>query len=95
MAAGPLDRHDDPGRVHQVGEALRGAHDHRRDRIGTDAGENALAGRPRTFDGLRLHPLDQIGIDPLGRAPQRELAQRRQILRLEEILDRARAVSCT
>ena len=58
--------------------------------IGPDAGEDALAGRPWPFDRLRLHALDQIGVDPLGGAAQRELAQRGQILRLEEILDRAR-----
>ena len=52
--------------------------------------KNALARSPRAFDGLRLHAFDQVGIDPLGCAPQRKLTQRRQILRLEEILDRAR-----
>ena len=28
VTAGPLDRHHDPRRIHQVGEALRRAHDH-------------------------------------------------------------------
>ena len=42
------------------------------------------------FDRLRLHALDQVGIDALGRAPQRQLAQRGQVLRLEETLDGAR-----
>ena len=90
VGARPLDRDRNPRRIHQIGEALGGAHDGRRDRIGPDAGEDALARRPRPFDRLRLHALDQVGVDPLGGAAQRELAQRGQVLRLEEILDRAR-----
>ena len=90
VRARPFDGDRNPGRVHQVGEPLGRAHHRRRNRVGSDAGQNALAGRPRAFDRLRLHALDQIGIDALGRAPQRQFAQGGQILRLEEALDGAR-----
>ena len=39
---------------------------------------------------LRLHALDEVGVDALGGAAQGELAQRRQVLRLEETFARAR-----
>ena len=80
----------DPRRVHQVGQALGRAHDLRGIGVGPDAGEDALAGRQRPLDGLRLHALDQVGIDALGSAPQGQLAQRGKVLRLEEILLGAR-----
>ena len=86
----PFDRDGHPGRIHQVGKTLGGAHHGRRNRVGADAGQDAFARRPWPFDGLRLHALDQRGIDPFGRAPQRELAQSGQVLRLEKVLDRAR-----
>ena len=38
---------------------------------------------------LRLHVLEQLLVDPLGRAPQRQLAQRGQIARREIVLERA------
>ena len=45
---------------------------------------------PRALDRLRLHALDQIGIDAFGGAAQRQFAQRGQVLRLEEVVHRAR-----
>ena len=89
VAARPLDGDGDPGRVHQVGQPLGRAHDGRRDGVAADAGEDALAGRQRPLDRLRLHALDEVGVDALRRPPQRQLAQRRQVLRLEEVLARA------
>ncbi len=58
--------------------------------VRADAGQNTLARRPRAFDRLRLHALDEVGIDALGGAAQREFAQRGQVLRLEEVVDGAR-----
>ena len=89
LVARLLDRHGDPGRIHQVGKALCRAHDHVGVGVGADAGEDALAGRPRPLDRLRLHAIEEVGVDALGGAPQGELAQRRQVLRLEEALARA------
>ena len=87
LAARPLDRDGDPWRVHQVGEPLCRAHDLERVLIRPDAGKNALASGPRALDGVGLHALDEIGVDALRGAPQRELAQCRQVLRLEEVLN--------
>ena len=83
-----LDRHGDPGRIHDVGKALCRSHDHASVVVRADAGEDALARRPRPLDGLRLHAIDEVGVDALGGAAQGELAQRRQVLRLEEPLAR-------
>src|SRR5262249_6091324 len=80
----------DPRGIHQIGKPL-GVTDYGwGDRIRTDTGENAFAGRPGTLDRLGLHALDEIGVDPLGGAPQCQLAQRREVLRLEKVLGRAR-----
>ena len=38
---------------------------------------------------MGLHVVEQLLIDALGRAPQRQLAQRRQVARGEIVLDRA------
>ena len=54
-----------------------------------DANQNALARRPRSGDGIGLHVDEQLFVDPLGGAPQRQLAQRRQIARREIMLQRA------
>src|SRR6202521_3051676 len=70
-AARPLHSYRDPGGVHQVCQALGHPHDRGRDRVGADAGENALARGPGAFYGLRLHAFDEVGIDPLRRAPER------------------------
>ena len=90
IGAGSFHRDRDPGRIHQVGKALGCPYDRRGNRIGSDAGQNALTRRPRPFDGLRLHARNQIDIDALGRAPQRQFAQSGQILRFEKALDSAR-----
>jgi hypothetical protein len=87
--ARPLDRNRDPRCIHQVGEPLGRAHHARRTRIGTDAGQNAFAGSPWPFDRLRLHASEQIRVDSFRRASQGELAQCREILWFEEILNRA------
>ena len=84
-----LDGDRDPGHIHHVGEPLGRAHDHLGIGVGPDAGEDALSRRPWAFDGLRLHAVDEVGVDALSRATQRQLAQRGQVLRLEEALTRA------
>ena len=45
--------------------------------------------RPWALDGVRLHFREQLLVDPLGGAAQRELAQRGQVGRREEVLERA------
>ncbi len=72
-----------------VGEALGVAHEPRRARILADADENALARRPGPGNGVGLHLGEQLLVDALGGAAQRQLAQRGQIAGREEMLQRA------
>ena len=51
------------------------------------ADEKALACRPRPGDRPRLHLVEQLLVNALSRAAQRELAQRGQIRRREEMLE--------
>ena len=72
-----------------VGQALGVADQPGGVRILADADQNALARGPRTRDGSSLHFREQLLVDPVGGAAQRELAQRRQVGRREEVRERA------
>jgi hypothetical protein len=72
-----------------VGEPLGVAYQAGTSRIVADAHQDALAGRPRALDGVGLHFREQLLVHPLGRAAQSELAQRGQVGRREEVLERA------
>ena len=72
-----------------VGEPLGVAHEAGAARIFADADQDALARRPGSLDGVRLHLGEQLLVDALGGAPQGELAQRRQVGGREEMLERA------
>ena len=89
LLAGFFHGDGDPRRIHHVGEALGGAHDRGCVVVGPDAGKDALARRPWALDRLRVHVVDEVGVDALGCPPHRQLAQRRQVLGLEEALARA------
>ena len=54
-----------------------------------DADQEPLGRRPGLADPLLGHVAAHLGVDPLGGAPQRELAQRDQVALAEEALDRA------
>ena len=58
-------------------------------RVFADADEQALARGPGTRDGTRLHLVEKLLVDALGRAPERELAESGEIGRREEVLERA------
>ena len=88
-AARGLDRERDEGGVQAVGQALGVAHEPGATGVFVDADEDALAGGPRPGDRARLHLAQQLLVDPLGGAAQRELAQRGEVLRREEVLQRA------
>ena len=62
------------------------------ERIGADADEDALGRRPRPLDGVLAQIDDHLVIDPIGGAPERQLAQGREIAGLEEIIRRALGV---
>ena len=68
-----------------IGQPLGISHKPGRARVLADANQDALARRPRTRDGARLHLREQLLIDPLRRAAQRELAKRRQIGRRKKV----------
>ena len=56
--------------------------------LGTHADQQPLARRPRAGDGLRLHVAAHLVVDPFGRTPERNLAQRGQVAQAKEFLDR-------
>ena len=53
-----------------------------------DAAQDMLARRPGPADGMGLHIIDHIAVDMLGGLAQGQFAQRRQVARLEEMLER-------
>ena len=71
-----------------IGETLGIADQPCRARILADADQDALAGRPRPRDRIRLHVGQQLLVDPLGGAPERELAQGGQIAGRKIMLQR-------
>ena len=72
-----------------VRQPLGVAHEAGGARILADADQDALACRPRPGNGMRLHMGEQLLVDPLCGAAQRELAQRGQVARREIVLQRA------
>ena len=89
QAAPCLDAERGPRRVQPVRQPPRGAHQARRARVLADADQDALAGGPGSGDRIGLHVGEQLLVDPLRGAPQRQLAQRGQIARREIMLQRA------
>ena len=64
-------------------------HQPRRTRILAKANQDALARGPGTGNRIRLHVSQELLVDALGGAPQRQLAQCGQIARREIMLKRA------
>ena len=89
QAAPRLDGNGSPGRMQAVGEALGIAYEARGARILADADHDALARGPGSGNRVGLHVDEQLLIDPLGGAPQRQLAQRGEIAGREIMLQRA------
>ena len=89
QAAPRLDVERRPRRMQPVGQPLGVAHEAGRARVFADADQDALARRPRPRDRMRLHLGEQLLVDALGGAAQRQLAQRRQVAGREVVLQRA------
>ena len=89
QAAPRLDADRGPLRVQPVRQPLGVAHEPGRARVFADADQDALARGPGTGDGVGLHVGEQLLVDPLGGAPQRQFAQRGQVARREIMLQRA------
>ena len=84
-----LDGERGPGGVQPVGEALGVAHEAGGARVLADADEHALAGGPGAGDGVGLHVGEELGVDALRGAAQRELAQRGEVAGGEVVGERA------
>ena len=84
-----LDMHRSPRRLQTVRHALGMTHHVGAGGVAADAGQDALAGRPRTRNRVRLHIAHHLLVHPLRRAPQRKLAQRGQVAGREVVADRA------
>ena len=84
-----LDIERDQLGLEPVGGALGGAHGVGGTGAGIEADDHALAGRPRAGDGVLAHVAQHLVVDPLGGAPQRQLAQRREVARREIVAQRA------
>ena len=69
-----------------VGQAPAGAHQVVGHGVAADQHQDALARRPGPVDAGAAHGADQLVVDGLGGAAQRHLAQRGQVLRLEEVV---------
>ena len=88
QAAPAFDVERRPWPVQAIRQSLGIAHKTRRARVLADADENALAGRPGSGDGARLHLREQLLVHPLRGAAQRKLAQRRQVGRRKKVRQR-------
>jgi hypothetical protein len=83
-----LDVHGDPVGLQARGEPRGGAHQRRRLRPRPDAHEQPLARLPDALDRAIGTVLAHLRVDAVGRAPQRELAQRDQVALAEEVAHR-------
>ena len=93
QAASRLDTERRERRMQPVRQPLGIAHEASRARVLADADQDALARCPGARNGAGLHLSEQLLVDPLGGAAQRELAQRRQVGGREKMLERALGLS--
>ena len=84
-----LDGDGGPGGVQPVGEALGVADEAGGGGVLADADEDALAGGPGAGDGVGAHVGEELGVDALGGAAERELAQRGEVAGGEVVRERA------
>ena len=83
-----LDGQGDERCMQPVGQPLGVAHQPGRADVLVDADKNALARGPRPRNGAGLHLDEQLLVDPIGGAAQGQFAQRGQVGRREEVLQR-------
>jgi len=65
--------------VQSVRQPLGITHEAGRTRILAGADQDALARRPGSGDGMRLHMREQLLVNPVGSAAKRQFAQCRQV----------------
>src|SRR6516225_8225930 len=86
--AAPFHVERGPWSMEAIGKSLGIAYEPGAARIFADANDYSFARGPWSLNGARLHFRKQLFIDPLGGATQRELAQRGEIGRRKEMLQR-------
>ena len=79
LALRRLDIHRMPAHGQLIGETRRRSHHGLGPGARTDADQQGIAGMPDGGDGLVATILTHLAIDPIGGAPQRELAQGQQV----------------
>jgi hypothetical protein len=88
QAAPRLDADRRPLRMQAVGQPFGVAHQPCRARIFAHADQNAFANGPRSVDGVGLHVGEQLLVDAVRGAPQRQFAQRGEVSGREIMLQR-------
>ena len=88
-AAPAFDVQNGPGGVQAIGEPLGIAHQPGAAWVLADADEDPLARGPGPRDGVGLHVREQLLIDALGGAPQRQFAQGGEVAGREVVVERA------
>ncbi len=89
LQARRLDVHGDPVGLQARREPRGRAHERRRFGAGPDAHQQPLARLPDALDRTVGAVLAHLRVDAIGRAPQREFAQRDQVALAEEVAHRA------
>ena len=93
QTAPPFDVKRHPRTMKPVRQALGVPNETGAAHVIADADEDAFTRGPRSLDGPRLHFREQLLIDPIRGAAQRELAQRGQVCRRKEMLEGAFGLS--
>ena len=78
-----LDVDGRPGGPHRIRYTPAMAHDGFAVRLLADAHQHAVAGRPRSRNGVAAHVIEHLLVDALGRAAQREFPECGQVARRE------------
>ena len=89
LGARGLDIDRGPRHAQAIGDPPCIANQPRRARRLADADQHPLTGRPRAGNRMLAHMRQQLLVDALGGAAQRQLAQRRQIAGREKVANRA------
>ena len=88
LAARCFDIDGGPWRMQTVGGSFGITNQPRGSRVFTDADQDALARRPRSCNGVRLHMGAELVVNTLRGAAKRQLAKRGEVTGREEVFER-------